>query len=93
MAALISWLDDHPLITILLVLVGLAFAVWAAWLFTVVTLSVFGMRGAIPNVPGAGGTVAAYATLFGITATLAGLIAGAKSLWQWRIDRHARREK
>lgn len=87
MTTLTRWLQDNPVITILLVLLAVALAVWAAWLFSVVTLAVFGQRGEIPDIPGVGGTVAAYGTLFGITATLAGLVAGAKKLWQWRMDK------
>ena len=78
-------MTTRPIITIMLILFAAALAVWAAWLFSVVTLAVFGQRGDIPDIPGAGGTVAAYATLFGITATLAGMVAGAKKLWQWRV--------
>ena len=87
MATLTRWLQDNPVITIALLLITIVIVVWMLMLFSAVTLAVFGFLGEIPNVPGTGGTVAAYATVFGITATVAGLVAGAKQLWQWRMDK------
>ena len=87
MATLTRWLQDNPVITIALLLITMVIVVWMLMLFSAVTLAVFGFLGEIPSVPGTGGTVAAYATVFGITATVAGLVAGAKQLWQWRMDK------
>ena len=83
MAELLRWYERHPVITLGLIVYTLAAASVLLWLFVVVTLQVFGLGGEIPNIPGTGGTVVAYAGLPVIISTVVALVASAKSLWRW----------
>ena len=81
---MINWVLQRGVITLLLALAGIAFSVWGAWLFTIVTFQVFFTPVEIPTTTGA-----VYGTFFGIvTIVVIGSLAGAKKFWQWRVDKH-----
>ena len=67
----------------LLLAMAVALAWWGAELFHEVTLRVFSDNP--PDVPGVGGTVAAYGTFFGVvTLVIVGMWVAAKKLLVWR---------
>lgn len=83
MTALLAWYERHPFVTGFLLLYVLGVVAVLMYAFVVVTFAVFGISGEVPNIPGVGGTVAAYGTFFGILATAVGLIGSAQALWKW----------